>query len=379
MRIVSCIIATIFLWCSSLTNLAPAVQTVTNPFLGIKLYHRTETSPRPLNINVAEIDLSAPGISFLVTPRGPSPQPVYNGVPDETVIQTTRQFVNTSGVQLAINASFYDISNIHTVGGLSWTNNLGLMASNGDAYSPWLNETHTDNNFDDALNITTNNSASIVKMPSNGRNGYGTTPAVTLYNTVTGKNRLLTNGTVNAPSTCGDFCGLHPRTAVGLTAGNTKLIMMTIDGRRTGVSEGVTLVELAGYLSQYGVTNAINLDGGGSTAMAANYYNDTQNARLVNKPSGSERSVGTNLGVFALPNGDFNLNGKIDTADYVVWRKTVGGDLGYNAWRSQYGAAGGSGSEFEAFAVPEPSALVLIGFALTSVLTFSRHRCGTRR
>ena len=130
-----------FLLCGPLAGLASAAQTVTQPFLGIKLYHRTETSPRPLNINVAEIDLTAPGLSFLVTPRGPSPQPVFNGVADETVIQTPRQFVNSSGAQLAVNASFYAISDIHTVNGLKWTNNLGLTASKGDAYSPWLDET----------------------------------------------------------------------------------------------------------------------------------------------------------------------------------------------------------------------------------------------
>ena len=83
--------------CLCLANSANGLQTVTEPFLGVKLYHRTETSPRPLNINVFEIDLSAAGLSFLVTPRGPSPQPVFNGVPDETIIQTPRQFANSVG------------------------------------------------------------------------------------------------------------------------------------------------------------------------------------------------------------------------------------------------------------------------------------------
>ena len=138
---------------------------------------------------------------------------------------------------------------------------------------------------------------------------------------------------------------------------------MTIDGRQTGFSEGVTLVELAGYIDDYGVTNAINLDGGGSTQMAANYYNDGANAKLVNVPSESERSVGTSLAVFALPNGDFNLNGVVDAGDYAVWRKSIGGQLGYTAWRSRYGAPGG-GSQFgENVAVPEPTGVALIVIA----------------
>jgi hypothetical protein len=139
---------------------------------------------------------------------------------------------------------------------------------------------------------------------------------------------------------------------------------MTVDGRRTDFSEGVTLVELAAYMANYGATNAINLDGGGSTTMAANYYNDLGGATLVNVPSGSERSVGTNLGLFALPNGDYNRNGTLDSGDYAVWRKSIGGTLGYTAWRSRYGSAAtasGSSSEIiEGPSVPEPDVAVLI-------------------
>ena len=369
----------ILVLCIMATSLASAAQTVTQPFLGIKLYHRTETSPRPLNINVAEIDLTAPGISFLVTPRGPSPQPVFGGVPDETVIQTPRQFVDSSGAQLAINASFYAISEIHNVNGLNWTNNVGLTASKGDAYSPWEALPNSDNNFDDALNITAGNQASIVKMPSNGANGFTTSPAVSLYNTVTGKNRLWRDGGMVAPSNCGSFCDLNPRTAAGMNKAGNKLFLMTIDGRRTGISEGVTLVELAGYLKDYGVVNAINLDGGGSTQMAANYYSDAATAQLVNIPSGAERSVGTSLAVFALPNGDFNLNGVIDAADYTVWRKSIGGQLGYTAWRSQYGASSGSASELgENVAVPEPAAAVMMAVAAVVCLMSAQKNGGDK-
>jgi Phosphodiester glycosidase len=351
--------------CAFCIERCSAVQTVSEPFLGVKVYHRTETSPRPLNIIVAEIDLNAPGLSFLVTPRGPAPQPVFNGVPDETVIQTTRQFVNAHGLQLGVNASFFAISDIHVVNGLSWTNNLGLTASKGDVYSPWEGLPRTDNNYDDALNITSANAASIVKMPTSGANGYTTSPSVSLYNTVTAKARLLENSANVAPVSCGSLCDLNPRTAAGLTANNSKLLLMTIDGRRTGFSEGVTLVELAGHLAEYGATNAINLDGGGSTTMAANFYDDSASAVVVNVVSGSaERSVGNNLGLFALPNGDYNKNGTVDSGDYLVWRKSIGGSYAYNAWRKRYGSTAGNGSGAnESAAIPEPTSWILIAAA----------------
>ncbi len=61
--------------------------------------------------------------------------------------------------------------------------------------------------------------------------------------------------------------------------------------------------------------------------------------------------------------GDYNDDGKVNAADYVVWRKNPsahGGDPdGYNTWRGNFGAPGSS-SGIAAGAVPEPSSAVLI-------------------
>ena len=66
--------------------------------------------------------------------------------------------------------------------------------------------------------------------------------------------------------------------------------------------------------------------------------------------------------------GDYNGDGKVDAADYVVWRKdpaSFGGDpAGYNTWVANFGNMAGSGSGGLS-AVPEPSCLVLLaGIAL---------------
>jgi hypothetical protein len=77
--------------------------------------------------------------------------------------------------------------------------------------------------------------------------------------------------------------------------------------------------------------------------------------------------------------GDFNADGKVDAADYVVWRKDPsahGGDpAGYNTWRMNFGTPTGGGSLAGA-AVPEPSGLVQLLAAVLGVagLTSGRWR-----
>ena len=83
-----------------------------------------------------------------------------------------------------------------------------------------------------------------------------------------------------------------PRTAVGITK-DGKIIFYTIDGRQSGHSYGVRLKTLSKRLAELGCVDAINFDGGGSTAIVGTYpgYDDIE---LLNKPSdGSERAVAT--------------------------------------------------------------------------------------
>ncbi|MBA3273918.1 MAG: phosphodiester glycosidase family protein [Chthoniobacterales bacterium] len=104
---------------------------------------------------------------------------------------------------------------------------------------------------------------------------------------------------------------LNPRTAVGLNQTRDRMYLVTVDGRRPGFSEGMYLDELGTLLDSLGARNAINLDGGGSTTMAFDYYGDKSaggsnlRSQLVNVPSGSERYNGTSLGVFAPQNPSF--------------------------------------------------------------------------
>ena len=80
----------------------------------------------------------------------------------------------------------------------------------------------------------------------------------------------------------------QPRTALGVKADGSYLLFVA-DGRRTGYASGLTLTALADTLSALGCTDAVNFDGGGSTALVT-FAGGT--ATVQNRPSdGSERKV----------------------------------------------------------------------------------------
>jgi hypothetical protein len=115
---------------------------------------------------------------------------------------------------------------------------------------------------------------------------------------VGGGPRLLVNGQIAVDWASegfdAGFAGsLHPRTAVGTTRDGHHLLIVTVDGRQA-FSKGVSLADMAAVLKRYGAWSAINLDGGGSTAMAIG-------GLTVNNPSGggAERPVADMLLVYS--------------------------------------------------------------------------------
>jgi exopolysaccharide biosynthesis protein len=115
---------------------------------------------------------------------------------------------------------------------------------------------------------------------------------------VSGGPRLLAGGRVRVRSSAEGFNPLsapwfhgsfvasrQPRTMAGVRRDGS-LLLVTVDGRRLGWSAGVTLQEGARVMRSLGARDALNLDGGGSTATAVR-------GRRVNLPSdaGGERPV----------------------------------------------------------------------------------------
>ena len=103
---------------------------------------------------------------------------------------------------------------------------------------------------------------------------------------VGGDRIILQNGNV----TDNDWAELHPRTALGYN--REKIIFCVVDGR-SAYSAGVTTKQLGDVVKTAGATDAINLDGGGSSGLYIRQYG------MMNRCSdGSERAVAN--GIFAV-------------------------------------------------------------------------------
>jgi len=125
----------------------------------------------------------------------------------------------------------------------------------------------------------------------------------------------------------------NPRTAVGQRR-DGKIILLAVDGRRRGLSVGLTNWELAQAMVRLGAVTASALDAGGSTTMAFD-------GKLLNRPSdpGGERPVAETLavlytGVYAppptlpvvSPNGD-GINERQQLSYKIVKPSTVTASL----------------------------------------------------
>ncbi len=125
--------------------------------------------------------------------------------------------------------------------------------------------------------------------------------------------RLIKDGEIGT-----DFeKGAAPRTAVGIKA-DGNIIFYTIDGRQAGHSYGARLDTLAERLYELGCTDAINLDGGGSTVIGG-IFPGSGDFVVSNKPSdGRERRCANYLFLQ-------DMRKRTDVVGYVNWAENTTG------------------------------------------------------
>ena len=258
-------------------------------FQGVTYWREVHRDPRPMVVHIVRIDLDAPGIGLFVTP---GQRRSGRSMPARTVTQ----FVDEFNVQLAINAAFFapvrkDGEPKRYPGPGGAVIPLGLAASRGEAYSPARRDYAE-------LHISKDNVAQLLPG-GRGLAGPG-------YDAVSGKGLFLVEGKVVQVASAGPvFREPSPRTAVALSDDGRVMWWAAVDGRQPSYSEGITLPELATILLRHGADTALNLDGGGSTALAM--AGRAGGARVLNWPvhgrfpPGRQRAVANHLGLFAQP------------------------------------------------------------------------------
>ncbi|MEU6575653.1 phosphodiester glycosidase family protein [Streptomyces sp. NPDC046805] len=90
------------------------------------------------------------------------------------------------------------------------------------------------------------------------------------------------------------------RTAVGITDGGRRVLLLALDGA-PAYRSGLTIAEVASEMRKLGAVDAFSLDGGGSTTLVAREPG-TSAVTVRNHPSGgAERPVPNGIGVFSAP------------------------------------------------------------------------------
>ena len=216
------------------------------PFDGVE-FHKV----RRFNSHCHVAVIDPKGKQFLVTKFG---------------LKTVSTVARQMGAQLVTNGGAYRGSRA-----------IGLHASRGRIYRNVLD-------YEPWLNLNQDNKPEIHPYNSRARK----------YNALAGK-RIIVEGGQICRRTSAAWREVHPRTLAGVSA-NGKLILAVIDGRQGPNNIGVDLYDGALIMIEFGAQSAIDLDGGGSSAM---WLKD----KIVNTPiedgiPGQERLVGTHVVMF---------------------------------------------------------------------------------
>lgn len=240
----------------------------TTPYPGVE--HETWSEPAiPARIHVVRVNLTSAEITVRATredDRG----------------RTTSAFATAAGAQIAINGDYFAPAG-YVPDGLAMGDGAAWSSTADDAVSAVFRFGKVASRTDGLIIVP----ESVVAL--------GDLPSFTT-GVVGGRPMLVRAGQAVTAFDCDDAgamsCVRAPRSALGLSDDNRTLWLVTVDGWQAG-SLGMTAAELAGFLRDRGVRDAIALDGGGaSTLFVAN------EGGVVNEPSdGVQRPVANHLGI----------------------------------------------------------------------------------
>lgn len=280
----------------------PAASITDHPFPGITAITRQETSPRNFTAHIIQIDVTTPGLRFKLT---------RPGGPRETVRQTTLEFLQQEHAQLAINAHFFAP---YPSAEMS-SDLIGLAASDGTIYSDFEApaQAYALVTNAPAINIDRQNHLSVI---------HASVSRTDLWTTLAGSAQIVTDGKVTLPvyrdaqhpegelteggpsrfsNNDSWYARPNARTAIAIADNGRTLLLFTVDS--AAGSQGLTVIEMAQILvNDYHATEALNLDGGGSTTLAMeDPVTHIRKIANVSADTPLGRAVASNLAIFAAP------------------------------------------------------------------------------
>ena len=250
-----------------------AAWEIETPFNGVTYNMLRGSDAQPLvgwggamiDCDVMEIDLGVEGISFVTTPSN-------GATAGDTDPQTTLDFLQSSGAQIAINAAPFTIDGVD---GGYYT--IGRHYSAGNEVNADV-PTGVPSVDISSLNVPTLLTSEMT-LPS-------------YWNTISGKSVLVSGGTAIDDG----LFNSTSRSAIGYNPATNKLILATAD--YSGMSDGATSYQLAQLMAGFGADWAVELDSDYSSQMAMN----SGTATYVNTPLDPYTTVATHLGVNAVVN-----------------------------------------------------------------------------
>lgn len=243
---------------------------------GIEVANGWADTPRLQNMYAVRISLRNPQVSLFASHD--------NGTaPYEVTLERPDYFMYGHGLKVAANATFWNAAQSPNA------DVYGLVVSNGTVVSG------VDATFNGQLYFTNDKIANL-------RNSMEYPPAV--WQGVGGGGQVLTNGVITTTDN-----SINPYTFYGLSQDGKYLIILAVDGRQSGYSEGCTMPEMAQWLLDFGAWNGMQMDGGGSTCISR------ADVGVWNRPCyGYVRSVAVSLGA--------NSTGYDMEGPCVVWDGT---------------------------------------------------------
>lgn len=240
--------------------------------------------------HVVELDLTTPGLAFVVTPADRS-----RGM--EYVAMRTSRFLALRRALLAINASYFLPFSGGSPGGDDFyphdgepANASGAVVADGAIVSPV--ETDLDLRVNAMLCFQ-----GLKVLIADGQSCPAGFPSG-----VAAGPRLLADGVRRSFSANDNSQGMtpHPRTAIGIAQDRRRAWIVVVDGRQKGYSDGANLIALTDLFLELGAADAINLDGGGSSTLVR--ANPDGSAQVLNRPihvgvPGRERPVANHIAI----------------------------------------------------------------------------------